>query len=58
MFELVYVLEDHFHILVIYCMDLWEINKIIIIITDKMILIFKSSSYVSKAMTTSRTDES
>jgi hypothetical protein len=24
---LVYVLEDHFHILVIYCMDLWEINK-------------------------------
>jgi hypothetical protein len=27
MFELVYVLEDHFHILVIYCMDLWEINK-------------------------------
>jgi hypothetical protein len=27
MFEMVYVLEDHFHILVIYCMDLWEINK-------------------------------
>jgi hypothetical protein len=26
MYELLYVLEDHFHILVIYCMDLWEIN--------------------------------
>jgi hypothetical protein len=26
MYELVYVLKDHFHILVKYCMDLWEIN--------------------------------
>jgi hypothetical protein len=26
MYYLVYVLDDHFHILVIYCMDLWEIN--------------------------------
>jgi hypothetical protein len=26
MYELVYVLEDHFHILVIYWMDLWKIN--------------------------------
>jgi hypothetical protein len=33
MYELVHVLEDYFHILVTYCMDLWEINDGVIGVT-------------------------